>query len=121
STTRRTPVDGRRCAGRARSRRIRQSCLPRDAGLGALTLPRAADSAKALDLHRIAGQSCRVVQKRVQYLEVAGGRHVEALTDRVILGTAVFLPPPLELQNGHLERSEEHTSELQSRFELVCS
>src|SRR5207253_5572895 len=41
-------------------------------------------------------------------------------TPPAVRKTAVFPPPPLSTQRLSFSRSEEHTSELQSRGHLVC-
>src|SRR5699024_12823957 len=51
---------------------------------------------------------------------------VSGLSSRRIYEKGQFSIPsdtacyPAKIMHGHMERSEEHTSELQSRFDLVC-
>ena len=57
----------------------------------------------------------RLISYNVEMTEVTGGTFWKAYTDAQIDGTEQVPPPDFSKGMGAMHRSEEHTSELQSR------
>src|SRR4051812_7750981 len=59
-------------------------------------LARGPQPSQPLHEHRVDSEGLGTVDERVEHLVVAGGRHVEQLADRLLLGAGVLPPLPLE-------------------------
>src|SRR3954454_7718757 len=63
-------------------------------------LPGGAQAAQPFHQHRVRGKGLGTVEQRVEHLVVAGGGHVEQLTDGLLLGARELPPLPFEGEDG---------------------
>jgi hypothetical protein len=82
------------------------SSSPCQACVGAAALPGVPDPAQALDEDGVVRVGAGIVQQDGEALEVGAGTQVEALADRVVLGTAVGEPGALELEDRGVDRGQ---------------
>src|SRR5262245_29666413 len=80
-------------------KRATMSDLEAEATRRACPLALRAHPAQAAHQQRVLGQGLGTIDEGVEHLVVAGGRHVEGLADRGLLGAGVLPPLALELED----------------------